>query len=90
MVKKEDDLKSDKITISLQWTTQTHDNFSLSYGIIVLPMANAKVTMINNNSANVTLPYNAIYNVSVVADFCGRSNATMHFEVYYGKCTTKY
>ena len=50
-------------------------------------MTNTEVTMISNTGANVTVPYNTLYNVSVVADLCGRQVTTI-IEIHYGGCTT--
>ena len=41
----------------------------------------------DSDRANVTVPYNSPHNISVIADFCGRINASTITEVYYGKRT---
>ena len=49
-------------------------------------MTNIEVSLIGNTRANATVSYNTLYNVSVVADFCGHQ-ATMINEIHCGGCT---
>ena len=82
----------DKVTISLQWMQEIYQEWLVSYNIIILsqlnPMADV-VTMINSERANLTLRYNTLYNVSVVADLCGQRNSTTLSEIYYGEYLAK-
>lgn len=66
-----EDYGPDKITVSLWWTQEIHDNLLVSYSISILPMVGVTITMISNTRANLTLSYNTLYNMSVMADFCG-------------------
>ena len=85
MVRSEEDLRQDDIIVSLLWTQEYYDYFPLSYNVSILPTTNAMLLMIDSTRANVTLPYNTVYSVSVVADLCGQSSTAMLIEVYYGK-----
>ena len=81
--------RMDKVTISLQWMQEVFHEWFVSYNITILPQLNSMAdvvtwTMINNVRANLTLLYNTPYNVSVVADFCGRQSTTL-IEIYYGE-----
>ena len=69
------------ITAFLQWTEELNNSL-VTYHVSVEPMAS-----VNNSTgrANLTLSYNTRYNVSVVADICGRINATTSLMVNYGK-----
>ena len=76
---------TERAAISLQWTQEIHQGLFVSYHLSVVPVANATLTMSGNTRAILTLPYNAPYNVSVVADFCGQRNSTTLIELNYGK-----
>ena len=68
----------DKVTISLEWMQEIYQGWFVSYNISILssPVTHTTVTMINSVRANITVPYNTPYNVSVVADLCGRQATT--------------
>ena len=87
MVETDQDFRPDNITMSLIWSQEIHDNFRIpiSYMVSVLPTMKATLTMVNSTWVNITLLYNTRYNMSVVADFCGRRNTTMLMGIYYGK-----
>ena len=70
----------DSVTVSLQWT-EVLNNPLVTYHVSVEPMADINT---GNGRANLTLLYNTPYNVSVVADFCGRRNATTTLLNNYG------
>lgn len=85
-----EDFRMDEVTISLEWlaTQELTENLfeSLaSYNISVKPSERVKVVMIDARRANLTMPYNTLYNVSVTAIFCDRINTSMIIELYYGK-----
>ena len=48
------------------------------------------LTLIGKNKANLTLSYNTLYNVSVVAEVCGRLDASTIFMVNYSKYTSMF
>ena len=70
----------DNVTVFLQWT-QELNNSLVTYHVSVEPVAHINS---GNGKANVTLLYNTLYKVSVVADFCGRRNATTTLLNNYG------
>jgi hypothetical protein len=74
----------DSVTVFLQWTEELNNSL-VTYHVRVEPMAHVNT---GNGKANVTLLYNTPYNVSVVADFCGRRNATTTFMRNYGNIAT--
>ena len=82
----EEEFGIDRVLAGLHWAQQNHANLQVSYNVSIVPMTNAEVTMISNTGANVTVPYNTLYSVSVVADFRGRQ-ATTIIEIHYGGCT---
>ena len=71
----------DSVTVVLQWTEELN-NLLVTYDVRVEPMAHVDI---GNNRANLTLSYNAPYNVSVVADVCGRFNGSTIVTVNYSK-----
>ena len=81
----EEEFGMDGVAIGLHWTQESHGNLLASYNISTVPTIGAEVTMISNTKANLTVPYNTPYNVSVVADLCG-SQAITKIEIHYGKC----
>ena len=70
----------DNVTVFLQWT-QELSNSLVTYHISVKPMAQIST---GNGRANVTLLYSTPYNVSIVADFCGRRSTTTTLLKKYG------
>ena len=85
VVHTEEEFRMDETAISLQWTQERHENLYVSYNVSTEPEVDATVTLISNTHANLTLPYNAPYSVSVVADLCGRQ-ATTIIKIHYGGC----
>ena len=85
MVETDQEFRLDKITISLLWSQEIHDNFQIpvSYRVSIQPTM--KAILINSTWVNISLLYNTLYNVSVEADFCGHTNTTMVMGIYYGK-----
>ena len=95
LINVEEEFGIDWVVVGLHWAQQNHANLQVSYNVsiiprvyilLIVPMTNAEVTMISNTGANVTVPYNTLYSVSVVADFRGRQ-ATTIIEIHYGGCT---
>ena len=74
----------DSVTVFLQWTKELNNSL-VTYHVSVEPMAHVDT---GDGRANVTLLYNTPYNVSVVADFCDRRNATTTLLKNYGKVVT--
>ena len=71
----------DSVIVLLQWIEELSNSLVI-YNVSVEPMAN----VVNGNGrANLTLLYNTLYTVSVVADFCRRRNATTTVMKNYGK-----
>ena len=81
----EEEFGMDRVAIGLHWTQESHENLLVSYNISTVPTIGAELTMISNTRANLTVPYNTVYNVSVVADLCG-SQATTRIRIHYGEC----
>ena len=73
----EEEFGIDQVVVGLHWAQQNHDNLQVFYNVSIVPMTNTEVTMISNTGANVTVPYNTPYNVSVVADLYGRQVTTI-------------
>ena len=78
----------DSVVILLQWRRELQNSL-ISYLISVVPMADV-ATDRGSNGANVTVLYNSLYKISVVADLCGRINDTTMIRVYYGKFEEKF
>ena len=60
------------------------------YNISIEPIINSdsihnNIIMVSNTRANLTVPYNTPYNVSIVADLCG-SQAITQVKIHYGEC----
>ena len=71
----------DSVIVLLQWTEDISNSLVI-YNVSVEPLANV---VKGSGKANLTLLYNTLYTVSVVADFCGRRNATTTVMKNYGK-----
>ena len=84
----EEEFGMDNVVIGLHWDQQNHKNLFATYNISILPTINANITtsilMVSNTRANLTVPYNTPYNVSIVADLCG-SQATTQVKIHYGE-----
>ena len=80
----------DEVTVSLEWTSTQEiieDSFEsfTSYNISAKPSESVKVVMVDAMRANLIVPYNVLYNVSVTADFCDLFNASTVMNLMYGK-----
>ena len=75
----------DNVTVFLQWTSEEISNPLVTYHVSVEPMAQIST---GNGRANLTLLYNTLYKVNVVADFCGRRNANATLLKNYGNIVT--
>jgi hypothetical protein len=71
-------LEADRVRVALEWT---HKN-GVSYAVRVDPEVNVSYT--RRKSAQLVVPYNSEYNISVVASLCGRSR-TVFTVINYGK-----
>jgi hypothetical protein len=71
-------LEADHVRVALEWT---HKN-GVSYSISVDPEVNVGYT--RRESAQLVVPYNSEYNISVIASLCGRSR-TVFTIINYGK-----
>ena len=73
------------VAVILDWTIEPMSSF-YSYNVTVVPQLHA---VINGSTHRVMLmvPYNFLYNVTVVADhLCGQSSIPTSTELYYNKC----
>ena len=70
------------VTVLLNWTLP--DNPLVSYNISVYPRNGSTISIIDSTKNNLTLAYNTLYNVTIVADFCGQ-RITTKIEFTYGK-----
>ena len=75
----------ERVTIHMNWTQS--ENSLVSYSVSVVPRSGITVSITDSAAANLTLAYNTPYNVTVVADFCGRSNSTTLIKFSYGMFT---
>ena len=70
---------SDSVTVILQWT-QEYPFYLYNFTIVPYLSSNSE-----NKKVQLKVPYNAMYNVSVVVEnLCGE-NFTTFFELYYGE-----
>ena len=76
----------ERVTIHLRWAQEIRQGLLVSYSISVLPVVGVTISMISNTRANLTLAYNTLYNVNVVADICGQRNSTTLINQNYGMC----
>ena len=75
----------ERASVSLQWTQEIHQGLLVSYCINVIPMVGGTIAVSSNIRANLSVPYNTPYNVSIVAGVCGQRNSTTYIELNYGK-----
>ena len=76
------EFEADRVRVTLEWT---HKN-GVSYAIRVDPEVNVSYSW--RKSAQLVLPYNSKYNISVVASLCGNSSAAFII-INYGKLMLK-
>ena len=86
MVDIEEIFGMERVSVSLQWTQEIHQGLFVSYSISVLPVVGVMIAVMSNTRANLSVPYNTLYNVSIVAGVCGQRNSTTYIELNYGKC----
>ena len=68
-VMRSEQFRADNVTIILEWS---QDNYgTLSYHVSVTPQVDIRFT--GSTSVQLTVSYNILYNVSVVATLCGLS-----------------
>ena len=78
---------TDSVSIFLEWQRELNNSL-ISYHVSVEPMVEVITAGLGSYRANVTVPYNSLHSIRVVADFCGRINASTIIEVYYGRYTS--
>ena len=71
----------DGVTVILEWS---QENNGTSHNVSVVPLV--AIWSTGSTRVQLTVLYNTLYNVSVVATLCGRHNATTTVELSYGKC----
>ena len=74
-------LSSDSVTVNLDWTEED----GVSYNVSVTP-APLMIRQVCSNCVELTVPYNIVYNVSVLSTLCGRNTAATVVELIYSKC----
>ena len=66
------------------------ENAHYSYHVSAIPQLTS-VTSIGSARFQFEIPYNTLYNVSVVAaHLCGQNNVTTFIDLYYSKCDIRY
>ena len=77
-------LSSDSVTVNLDWTEED----GVSYNVSVTPPL--MIRQVCSNCVELTVPYNIVYNVSVLSTLCGRNTAATVVELIYSKCHHHY
>ena len=67
---------TNSVTLCLEWSTKN----GVSYNVSVDPTRFVNYT--GKDSAQLTVSYNIMYNVSVVASLCGKNSATFSVQKY--------
>ena len=77
----------DEVTISLEWLSTQKNSFEslVSYNVNINPSVGIKVPMVDAMRANLSLPYNILYNVSITSLFCDEINTSTIINLVYGK-----
>ena len=78
------EFEADRVRVALEWT---HIN-GVSYAIRVDPEVNVSYSWSRRKSAQLVVPYNSKYNISVTASLCGNSRAVFII-INYGKLMLK-
>ena len=73
------EFEADRVRVALEWT---HTN-GVSYAIRVDPEVNVSYSW--RQSAQLVVPYNSKYNISVIASLCGRNRTIFTEVINYGK-----
>ena len=77
-------LSSDSVTVNLDWTEED----GVSYNVSVTPPL--MIRQVCSTCFELTVPYNIVYNVSVLSTLCGRNTAATVVELIYSKCVMMY
>ena len=64
----------DSVAVFLEWTSVN----AAAYNIYVSVVPQATIRPVGNTSAHLTVSYNILYNVSVVASLCGKYLSLIH------------
>ena len=72
-------LSSDSVTVNLDWTEEDE----VSYNVSVTP-APLMIRQVCSTCVELTVPYNIVYNVSVLSTLCGRNTTATVVELIYG------
>ena len=74
---------TDNATVYLEWTPESHNNI-ISYTVSAEPKV---VVTLNSSplSVQVTVQYNTLHNVSIVATSCGQYATITIIKLHYGK-----
>ena len=73
----------DNITVILEWTPESS---LYRYNFSVVPQLEVEWFQNDNTRAHLTVVYNTLYNVSVIAThLCGQNSVTAMIELYYGE-----
>ena len=70
--------EANSVTVTLEWTTK----HGVTYNVNVDPQVTVNHT--GRNSAQLVVPFNTKYNVSIVASLCGTNRTTFNL-LNYGK-----
>ena len=83
---------SNSIEIILKWTLSNSSSYNYYQQLLqnasvnIVPELEVVIMFFRNMSAQLTLPYNTLYNVSVTQPgICGRFNQTVFIELNYSK-----
>ena len=79
MTSRIDELGKNDVTVIVEWTPVR----GLTYNVTIIPPA--AVRIIGNSSAEVTVPYNTLYNVSIVPYFCDERGTAMILNLNFGE-----
>ena len=83
----------ENVTVSLEWQSKLTQGFNntfeylISYSINIKPSIGARISKIDANRVNLTVPYNIPYNVSIFAVFCDQMNThrSTIYKLIYGE-----
>ena len=75
-------VRSDHILMTLEWT---QNDLTSSFHITVVPPL-PQVNFSTSTQAQIRVPYNVVYNVSILVSSCGQYHVTAFYkEVFYGR-----
>ena len=79
----EERFEVDNVTVTVEWAPAQQDG--VMYTVNISPLVAKRDIYVRGTRCQLTIPYNAVHNLSVIAAVPCRPNATAVITLHYGK-----